>query len=83
MEEKELSKRPTRKKLWIALIVLTVVVVAVVLSTTLSLLLNNGSGTDDDSNSKTKHWPGWDGIKHLTVFGDSMSNVGFSLRGDQ
>jgi len=28
-------------------------------------------------------WPGWDGIKHLVVFGDSITTARFNVTGDQ
>lgn len=28
-------------------------------------------------------WPGWDGIKHLVVFGDSITTSRFNVTGDQ
>lgn len=30
-----------------------------------------------------KHWPGWAGIKHMIVFGDSYTATGFKIRGQQ
>lgn len=29
------------------------------------------------------HWPGWDGIKHMVVFGDSMTSTRFNFRKEQ
>lgn len=30
-----------------------------------------------------KNWPGWAGIKHMIIFGDSYTTTGFKVRGEQ
>lgn len=35
------------------------------------------------SQPKSPHWPGWPSIKHMVVFGDSITSTRFNFRGEQ
>lgn len=66
-------------------IILAVALVLTIFLYPLSPILSStgNAGALVSSQSEISHWPGWAGIKHMVVFGDSITSAKFNVHGEQ